>query len=287
MTKYYNPMQAAPTCASAWLQAASYLAKHGDTFGLMLHIESPALFTKTDNAIISEVDAFLRQYKAFPISTVANTIFPSSLDDPDDRQQLYARYRRLYPKIKAAVPDWGRYFDRMTRWKPERPTKSKSTDASQPDNINQLEDLIENLLKYGPAGDKDDVANMYEMTLFNPEKDRKKYYGRQCLSFIELKPEFDDGVGRLHMMAVYRSHFYMSKTLGNLIGLSKLQQFIAREAKTAVGTLTIQSTHATLDGGDRNEKRCTQSWGVTAAKALVKRCEVLASPAQASEETPS
>lgn len=269
MTKYFNPMQPAPTCASAWLQAASHLAKHGDMFGLALHIEDPTSFTKADNAIISEVDTFLRQYKAFPISTVANTIFPSSLDDPDDRQKLYSRYRKVYPKIKAAAPDWGRYFDRMTRWKPEK---------AKTENINQLEDVILNLLKYGPAGDKH-MTDMYEITLFNPEKDNGKYRNRQCLSFIELKPEFGDGQGRLHMTVVYRSHFYVSKTLGNLVGLSRLQQFIAREAKTGTGTLTVHSTHATLDGGDKNEKRCTTSWGKTAAKELVKRCEALAAVA--------
>ena len=58
-------------------------------------------------------------------------------------------------------------------------------------------------------------------------------------------------------MAVYRNHYYVQRTLGNLIGLGRLLQFIARETGFDLGTLTIQSTHACLDPDLRQAKSWT------------------------------
>lgn len=262
---YYNPMPPSRSCADAWLDAALRLDTEGPIYGLSLHIANPAHHSETDHAIIGEVDSLLRSYKAFPIVTVANTIFPEDLWTPGDRDALYARYDRLYPKIKRAAPDWGRYFRRITDW-------PKARGGSE----NQLETLIMNLRKFGPAAPEEkNRYHMYEMTLFHPVRDANKFRGRQCLSFIEIKPELDDDTVRLHMTALYRSHFYISKTLGNLIGLSRLLNFITRETGHEPGTLTIHSTYAELDPGDVNEKRGSTKWNKSGASDLVKRCETI------------
>jgi hypothetical protein len=52
---------------------------------------------------------------------------------------------------------------------------------------------------------------------------------------------------RLALTAMYRNHYYIEKLLGNLIGLGRLQQFVAEESGIAMGPLTILSTHATID----------------------------------------
>ncbi|WP_147459744.1 hypothetical protein [Sinorhizobium meliloti] len=83
--------------------------------------------------------------------------------------------------------------------------------------------------------------------MFDPARDLRKKMNRQCLSFIELKPERNGNVWRLSMMAVYRNHYYIQRSLGNLLGLGRLLQFIARETGFDVGSLTVQSTHACLD----------------------------------------
>ena len=74
-----------------------------------------------------------------------------------------------------------------------------------------------------------------------------------------------DGV--LLLTAVYRNHYYMTKLLGNLIGLGWLQSFVAREAGLAVGSLTVLSTHAVLDtdGG----------WKIDEARELVRQAAKL------------
>jgi hypothetical protein len=70
----------------------------------------------------------------------------------------------------------------------------------------------------------------------------------------------------LSMTALYRSHFYVQKTLGNLLGLSQLLMFIAHEAELAVGTLVVHSIYAVLD------KR-PKAWGKKEALRLVEDCK--------------
>ena len=277
MVSHFNPMLPSKTCAEAWLSAAQKLRNPGSLYGLVLHITNPVHHTDTDHKVISHVDQFLRDHKSFPISTVANTIFPEQLYVPGKRDLLYKRYERQFPRIKKAVPDWGRYFHRMISWKKSRDGKTE----------NQLETMIINLKKFGPeAPDEKNRYHMYELSLFHPIRDANKFRGRQCLSFIEIKPELDGDTVRLHMTALYRSHFYMAKTLGNLIGLGRLLSFIARESGHEPGSLTIHSTYAELDAGVTDKKRGSSAWNKGGAKQLILDCEAIVSeviPSQAAE----
>ncbi len=56
--------------------------------------------------------------------------------------------------------------------------------------------------------------------------------------------------GKVRLNATYRSHYYVQRLLGNLIGLARLQYFLAHEADLEIGPLTINSTYAKLDPGD-------------------------------------
>lgn len=257
---YYNPMPPQSTGTQAWVNAALRLKSQGSLNGLMLHIENPVEVTEADIAVIDRLDAFLREHGSFPISTVSNTIFPERLLRQGGAEALYADYLKVYPRAKRACPDWGRYFHRMISW---------SGADGKP--VNQLQTVIDNLRRYAPDSDKF-ISNMYEITLFNPSKDSNKFQGRQCLSFLEFKPERIGNKGRLHMMAIYRSHYYISKTLGNLIGLGKLQAFVARETGLEVGSLTINSTYATLDGGKHSATHGSRAWGLPKARALIDEC---------------
>lgn len=264
----YKPMPAARSCADAWLDAVHFLYENGPTNTMILHVENPVNHSDADHKIISEVDELLRIHNSYPVSTVANTIFPEALYKPGHRDLLYERYERSFAKMKRITRDWGRYFDRMIRW-----------ERSDGQEQNQLEQLIVNLNKYGPAGDGEHRwHNMYEMTLFHPEKDANKPLGRQCLSFIEIKPEQTNDGGILHMTAVYRSHYYVAKTLGNLIGLGRLLRFIAHETGCQPGSLTIHSTYAEIDTGTTNIKKCSKAWGKGKVKDLIDSCEEIRRP---------
>jgi hypothetical protein len=234
----YNPMTAAPTPVSAWVNAARRLKVEGDLHGLMLHIENPIGFGPGEEDVVCRVDAFLRDHDKCGISTVSNTIFPADLDRGDGIEALTDRYMETFARRMHRQGEWGRYFQRMVAW----PIGSERNAGS----VNQLAEHIRSLraMREGRARF---FGNVTEIALFDPVRDLRKKMNRQCLSFIELKPDRDGDTWRLSMMAVYRNHYYVQRTLGNLIGLGRLLQFIAREAGFEVGTLTIQSTHACLD----------------------------------------
>ena len=242
----YHPMPTAPTLVSAWVNAAQKLNEVGDLHGLMLHIEDPVSFLPGETDVISRVDEFLKSEGKCGISTVSNTIFPAALDRNDGIDGLTARYLEVFERRMHRQGEWGRYFERMVAWK-----KGKST-------VNQLGHVISSLRDM-KSGDAKFFENVTEIALFDPRRDLRKKMNRQCLSFIELKPHRN---GSLHMMAVYRNHYYVQRTLGNLIGLGRLLAFLSKETGFDVGTLTIQSTHACLD----------QNFSRSAVRELIKAC---------------
>lgn len=260
----YNPMTPAPTPVSAWVDAARRLTADGDLHGLMLHIEDPVGFAPSEEDVVCQVDAFLRDQGKCSVSTVVNTIFPSDLDRGDGIEALTERYIPVFERRMHRQGEWGRYFQRMVAW-PTGSSKNAGTVNQLAENIRTLRAMRDGEAKF--------FGNVTEIALFDPARDLRKKMNRQCLSFIELKPERDGDAWRLSMMSVYRNHYYVQRTLGNLIGLGRLLEFIAREAGFEVGTLTIQSTHACLDPNlPRKEvvdliERCTTRAG---APSLVK-----------------
>jgi len=208
----------------------------------MLHIEDPVGCAPGEEDVIRRVDAFLRTHKRSSVATVANTIFPAALDRGDGIEALTGRYMDVYERRIHRPGEWGRYFHRMVAW-PTGDRKGANT-------VNQLAEVI-HTLRAMRRGEAKFFSNVTEIGLFDPVRDLRRKTNRQCLSFIELKPERSCDVWRLSMMAVYRNHYYIQRTLGNLIGLGRLLQFIARETGFHVGTLTIQSTHACLDSDMR------------------------------------
>jgi hypothetical protein len=65
------------------------------------------------------------------------------------------------------------------------------------------------------------------------------------------------------LTAMYRNHTYITRCLGNLIGLGRLQAFVAKEAGVKLGSLTCVSTHAEVDNGKK--------WGIKDARELVQQ----------------
>ena len=232
---YYNPMPAAVSPTRAWVDASTRLrAAPGMSLGgLMLHIERPVALSDEEAEVVSAVDAFLQQHHKHRVATVANTIFPASLDRGDGIAELRKRYLPIYQRRMCRQGEWGRYFERMVNWEDRKRQR-----------IDQIDVNIQMLRK---ARQERFYENRYEIVISDPVRDLRRATNRQCLSLIELKPERD---GPLHMLAVYRNHYYVQKTLGNLLGLARLLEFIARESGFDVGTLTVNSTSARLETGD-------------------------------------
>jgi thymidylate synthase len=246
----------AKSCARAWLAACkSIMATRNEGYNVIMDVADPVKHDAKDNAAISLVDKFLKEHSESPIVTVANTIFPQALCEAHGAPEFYKIYHRDFDRFSRDAKGWGQYFDRMTRWK-----------IAGGDTIYPLQDLIAKLKNNqaknrrvkavyevavtGPSLAATDAPEVEEedsdldLTIYAPDRDRKKPISGPCLSYLSFKRHID---GDLLLTAVYRNHYYMTKLLGNLIGLGQLQAFVAKEAGLKAGSLTIVSTHAEID----------------------------------------
>ncbi|CAM8819501.1 Thymidylate synthase [Burkholderia pseudomallei] len=245
-----------------WLAAARFLdgAPNRRAMNLVLEIADPTTITAEDRQVMAGVDAAL-QRKQLTLRTVAGTIFPLDLYRRYKRPAFYQHYKDMLKRGKKQNT-WGTYFSRMT----ERPSRDgKST-------INPLDMLVERLSSKGQPEGKS-FASAYELGIAEPGQDLtdtvhrelggdvptydvaidgREWLGYPCLSHLSFKrvPSGDDF--SVNLTAVYRSHHYCSRALGNLLGLGQLLAFVARESDLKLGTLTCVSTHAELD---------TETWG--------------------------
>lgn len=252
----YLPIPPKESCARSWVAAASaVVAARDEAYNVIVDVEQPNVHDTQDHAVISLVDRFLRDWGQNPISTVANTIFPQALYEEHGAPAFYREYWQIFDRLQKG---WGRYFERMTRHK-------KLTGEV----YNPLEVLIERLRD---RKDAQKYTSAYELAVYDPLRDGRAFRGGQCLSFLSFKLHPDRG---LCLTAIYRNHTYITRCLGNLIGLGRLQAFIAKEAGLAVGSLTCVSTHAEIDVGD-GERR----WGIISARKLISdAAELLRPPA--------
>lgn len=285
----YLPTKTQPSCARAWVEAASTISKSTEDYNVVIDVENPTVFDEKDNAIINLVDQFLRDHNAGSISTVANTIFPDRVYRAAGSANLYAEYLKVYKKL-TTKKSWGRYFMRMIR-RPLILGKKKIQVEDMPDEntYNPLQHLINKLRTQKTEGPF--VKAMHEIAIYDPYEDRTRFSrGGPCLSFLSFKRHPEKG---LLLTAMYRNHSYITRCLGNLIGLGRLQAFVAKEVDVPVGSLTCISTRAELDTGKpdklkegESEEDHLKKWSLTEARKLVKQAvDILAAPPPQVEQT--
>jgi thymidylate synthase len=240
----YRGIPTQSSCARAWVEAASAIASDGEAYNVVIDVEDPTKFDDRDNAVIKLVDSFLRERNHNPIATVSNTIFPQALYEEHGSPKFYSEYHKVFDHLTDSK-QWGRYFERMTR---HQTLKGES--------YNPLQELIDKLKGQGDAGQR--FKSTHELAVYDPLLDRRYRRGGQCLSFLSFKLHPDKG---LLLTAMYRNHHYIGRCLGNLIGLGRLQAFVAKESNVSAGSLTCVSTHAEIETGD--------GWGIRDARGLI------------------
>ena len=251
-----------------WLAASRYLLDQPSYMGrnMLLEIANPIDLTEEDLDILRAISAALtRNTYGLTIETVAGTIFPQGLYTRHGREQLYSAYQQVIERAKKRGT-WGTYFDRMTnRVSPEG------------DHVNPLDDLIEKLKRSAKPGQRvyqsvyelcasDPAVDLAqaemggELSTYEPIHDRRYLRGGPCLSHLSFKISERSN---LDLTAMYRSHDYCARALGNLLGLSRLLRFVANESGLAAGTLSCLSTHAELEfsswGGPASGKELLSS----------------------------
>jgi hypothetical protein len=266
-TLFHTQERIVPT----WLAAARYLntAPRRQANNLLLEITSPLELTESDRKMMASVDQALLA-KGLTLRTVAGTIFPIDLYKRFGRPAYYEKYMSMLKRGKKRG-SWGTYAARMI----DRPGKNYG------ESINPLEMLVYRLSDEGQPQKKDggnlSYPSAYELGVSDPEDDLacedtedsggdvptfnsafdgRQWLGMPCLSHLSFKRVPINGGHAVDLTAVYRSHHYCARALGNLIGLGQLLSFVATESGLSVGTLSCLSTHAELDvkewGGVKN-----------------------------------
>ena len=242
----------ATTCVDAWLRASTFLLDQPDwrAYNVVLEIADPLALPPGDRAVYNLVDGFLRERGQLPISTVVNTIFPAQLYQSHGSRGVYEEYPARYPDIQChhSARKWGTYAMRMI----QRTDHAGNT-------IYPLRDLVEKLSSQ--AKQKGGKHAAYEMgtadpftdiPIYDPGLDRRPIMGGPCLSHVSVKLVRLPQEHAVYLTGLYRSHWYVQRALGNLLGLAHLQNFIAREAGVKTGPLIIHATMAQLEPSPRH-----------------------------------
>ena len=169
---------------------------------------------REDQRIRALLDAELRGHGMQSIRTVASTIFPTSLWNPNNPpQNLFDRYARVLPRLhKCRLNHNGVYFERMIRFHPK--------DAPAP--VNQ----ISHLLATRDAGNHRRSA--YQLSVIDPTRDHtnQRRRGFPCFQQVSISPIGDD---ELSVTGFYATQTFFERAYGNYIGLCELGRFFAQQ----------------------------------------------------------
>ena len=225
------------TRLDAWMKGVNHLLEHGPMLNLILAIGSP-----TSGRSIETIDKFLIDEGQLPMHAVSETIFPGAEYRRRGLRGVFDFYPdEVYPAIKKHPSiRWGTYAYRLVR---RRIAGGK--------HINPLKQMIEKMRsEIATPGPKKSCYELgvaegeYDLPLHSPAQDGTRRMGGPCLSHLSFKL-FGDAV---HLTALYRSHDYSYKVAGNLLGLARLQDCVAREIGRDIGSLVVHSSYAYLGG---------------------------------------
>jgi len=238
--------------AQAWLQAVKHLQLHGGVArNIILDVSDPIHFDENDRKLLTVVDGALREHSDLSVNTVAATIFPQAMYARYGRPDFYAEFQNRMERAKAKGT-WGTYALRMMS------RQSRDAKASPINPLDQIVDKLRfastegnpfksvyELGVYEASADLDSgVQPLCELPLFDAARDGRKVSNMPCLSHLTFKLHERE---RVDLTAIYRSHYYCERALGNLVGLAQLLNFVCKETKLKAGYLSCISTHAVLD----------------------------------------
>ena len=239
----------APDVSTAWVRACRALLdiRTHRAFHTVVRIHDPR---HDDPSVRAELDRILMAKGMQPVRTVANTIFPAALAaNSGTHEKLVGRYRDLYPSLRRMHNSnrYGTYFQRLIDY----PAKDGGVD--------QIGNIIRQLRLQGKKNPK---SACYEANLVDPSVDEAEALtisapirvpGKDngimqfpCLSHCSF--QLDNRTRRLHLAALYRSHYMVEKAYGNYLGLGDLLAYVAQESDLEPGTLTVTAGYAQLDG---------------------------------------
>lgn len=265
MSTYIEPSR---TVVEAWLATLMnvHIAPNGRKVNVISTIAEPTC--EGSASVRAAVDDFLASKECQPIEEVAETIFPISLlseprlqwhpgsDAPAQAKalrsesQLYEMYLDMLGVILSADGNHrGTYFSRLITWPGNAiggvnqlgaritQLRQKTTNGVGTFNAMDMELAADSL----PPTEPEDLPGLQVYAASD-----RRTRGFPCLTHIDLT--LVDGV--VHMAAVYRHQYLITKAYGNLLGLSRLLTFICDQSGHAVGELTVIATLADCEFKD-------------------------------------
>lgn len=234
----------------SWLAAVTHIEMQGRRCrNVVVEIDDPDTVTPADKCVIALVDDSLRQYRDTSVLTVAGTIFPQGLYKRHGAANLASRFFSTMASAKRKGT-WGTYAMRLMR----RPNRKGDG------FIDPLALMIDKLRRAAGKGKgfvsnyelgvhdasdlSDDEPFGCDVPLYSAAEDATMVRNQPCLSHLSFKLI---NKSELELTAIYRSHYYAERALGNLIGLRHLMNFVAAEAGVQAGRMTCISTDAYLD----------------------------------------
>jgi hypothetical protein len=177
------------------------------------------------NGIRSALDSELRRHGESSCLTVANTIFPRSMWNPntqDDAKQLFKRYEGAWPGIRKCPANRnGVYFRRLTAFQTKEQQGPSKVQHGPP--INQLQFIIDT---YRDKGNHRKSA--LQASILDPTRDHtdNRVKGFPCMQQVSFTP-LDDNA--LSVTGYYATQYQFEKAYGNYLGLYWLGRFMAKQ----------------------------------------------------------
>ena len=170
-----------------------------------------------NSKIRTALDETLKKNSDSSCATVANTIFPQSMWNPNaenDAALLYQRYEKAWEGIKKCPQNRnGVYFRRLAAYHPKGST-AKPT--------NQLQFIVENY-----AGGNHRKSAM-QAAILDPTRDHtaNRQKGFPCMQQVAFTPLKNDG---LTVTGYYATQYVFEKAYGNYLGLLNLGRFMGKQ----------------------------------------------------------
>lgn len=252
----------ASNCIDGWLKASQYLIERPGrrAYSVVIEVENPLSLPPEDRVVYDIVDDFLRSKDGMPLSTVVNTVFPAQLYKKHGAPGVYERYPALFPTIQchADARNWGTYAMRMI----QRVDHEGRTIYPLRETVAKIARQAKLVGAKRAAYEVGTVDPFTDIPIYEPGRDRASIMGGPCLSHVSFKL-MDNRA--LMLTGFYRSHFYVERALGNLLGLAHLQNFVAEQAAIPLGPLVCHSSMAQLD-------TAAGRWNAGDVRDLVERC---------------
>jgi hypothetical protein len=244
--------------STAWLGALDSLlaTDGGKAVHLTVCIRNPQ--EPEVSGIRDALDSFIevarkRKPRLWPVSTVANTIFPAAFYQPQakrPRERLYELHTRAQHIQNRLGRESENYFNRLVAYP-----------GPSGDPFNQLEYIVDRLIKQRrprKGGRGGALSSAYEAGLTLPDggnlrvqapsQDRNTR-GFPCMSHISFTLEHE----RLNLAALYRNQHFVARAYGNYLGLARIGTFVAQEAGVTLGEIVCLATHADAEYGEHGK----------------------------------